>query len=1026
MPNNLGLAGAQPQKQARFAPIFTSRFFSGLVTNRSPLRDATTSRIVEKFYGQAGDALIAGSNVELTTKLTLARRPGLSVYDSHSYTVPDRFYEFKLFNSTTEEILVMIDTANTLYSLFGGVRTTAFTKSSGSGQSYMQSVGNILYFGDGIDNKKWLQTLNTWTASTPLGVGAYPFFSTFIIDSNGNIEQIIGTFVQASSITIASGLLTVGLTSNPIGVILQGDTITFPPTMTATFLENQNLVVTGVTSSALVFNYLNPAHTSYSGSESNITLEDINSGTPVTGTVLPTWSTVIPTYLNNFAGGQTYDNSVIWVNRGPTIENWGIDISKGYQIPQPSTNSPVNPYTMAGGSSSSSQSGYGSDNTSSTLSGFASQVVNNAPVTLSCGLSVNAVAVPVTIMGDELLSGNIVNLQYSIDSGSTWTTFYTQSWLATTSFSNLPTSVQVAGLTNIDTLQVKILTTSFAGGPGGSSTLTATLGVITATIGQVVTQWSASTTYTTGQMVVDSNGNVQTVSTGGTSAAAEPLWAKVLGGLTQDNTVVWTLTQLGSISAFNGGYRYAVALVNTLDNTVSNCTPLSPATGNFIGESYVILPPGDGLPPTQLIDPQADYVAIFRTTDGQSVPFLIPGEGNAPYTLTLTQYLQNGYHDSTNDTGLNNLIEGAIVGENTPPAQGAINLAYHLNCIFYSIGNIVYWTSGPTTPVGNGLNGTNPLNTDSMPSLVKRLVPTSSGMLVFTVSDVYLIQGSNTVSSPIQPALPILPGIGLLSYNALDLNGPIIGLFTTDNQFLLLDPSSGTTYAGLPIGDQLLLDNGTPGQNWNPANVYVAWHVQGMDQGWYVCDGLFGWYKLIQTPSPEGPGWTWAPFATLTGGAGAVQSIEITPGVHRLLVAPAGTGEILFRDLTVWTDNGTAYAANATIGSAVLVQPGQVAEVAFIVTDAVKIGTPISIGVLMDEALPYYTGPIDILTNWTSDPPNLPTSKSFYSQRFYMSELQNTTAACRHMQIQILFSPYDTVQNELLTITVFGAFSQEI
>ena len=120
MPNNLGLAGSQAQKQVRFAPIFTSRFFSGLWTNRSPLRDATTSRIVEKFYGQAGDALIAGNNVEISTKLTMVRRPGHTELDSNTYTSPDRFYEFKLFNASTEKILLMIDQANTLYSWYGG------------------------------------------------------------------------------------------------------------------------------------------------------------------------------------------------------------------------------------------------------------------------------------------------------------------------------------------------------------------------------------------------------------------------------------------------------------------------------------------------------------------------------------------------------------------------------------------------------------------------------------------------------------------------------------------------------------------------------------------------------------------------------------------------------------------------------------------------------------------------------------------------------------------------------------------
>src|SRR5579859_641919 len=122
MSNNLGLAGATPSKQPKFAPLYTGRWSSGLWTNRSPLRDATTSRIAEKFYGQAGDALIAGLNVEITNKLTLARRPGTSVYDSNSYTGVDRFYEFRLFDQNTETILLMIDQANALYSLSGGVK----------------------------------------------------------------------------------------------------------------------------------------------------------------------------------------------------------------------------------------------------------------------------------------------------------------------------------------------------------------------------------------------------------------------------------------------------------------------------------------------------------------------------------------------------------------------------------------------------------------------------------------------------------------------------------------------------------------------------------------------------------------------------------------------------------------------------------------------------------------------------------------------------------------------------------------
>jgi hypothetical protein len=913
MPSNLSLSGAQAQKQTRFAPIFTSRFFSGLWSNRSPLRDATTSRIVERYYGAAGDALIAGLNTEITTKLTLVRRPGTSLFDTfNTYDAPDRFYEFKLFGPTTEQINVMIDESNVLYSYYNGERTTVFNKSA-AGQAFMQSVGNILYFGDGSDNKKWQQTLFEWTAETPLGTGTTPFFTTYYIDFSGNIQQLIGTNVPITETILTAPtpttgpVLTIDSSVTLSNIVAVGDVITFPSTMATSWLRYQSATILSITGMTMVVQYPLPYLVAPGTQAETVSGIVYNGGTPTTGTTEPNatgstqFNTAVtttgggaPTYVGTVVGNQTVDGSAVWQNRSNPVQNWGLSN------------------------------------------------INNAPI------------IPL---------------------------------------------------------------------PSASSG-----------IGDALDQipfYEPNASYGTGAYVVDTNNNIQKATTGGSSGLAAPVFNTILGQTTTDNTVTWTLEYIGAISATNGGWRYAVALVNTLDNTVSNCSSLTIPTGNFTGAQGVYLPPGAGLPTavsgTVSVDTQADYVAIFRTTDGQSLPFLIPSaSGVLSATLPLDQYLQNGYTDTTPDVFLNNLVSGAIIGENTPPATGAINLAYHLGCIWYSIGNVVYWTSGPATPVGNGLNGTNPLNTDSMASLVKRLVPTATGMLVFTVSDVYLIQGSNTASSPIQPAVPILPGIGLLSYNALDLNGPLIGLFTTDNQFLILDPSNGTTFAGLPIGDQLLLNNGNPGQSWNPANVYVAWHVQGMDQAWYLCDGVNGWYKLIPTPSPEGPGYTWAPFAAITGGAGTVQSVEVTPGVHRLLIGPTGSGSVLERNLNVWTDNGVAYPANATVGSAVLTQPGQVATVAHIVTDCVRIGSPISLGILVDEALPYYTGPIDILNNWVFDPPGLKQSKSFWSQRFYLSELEDESATMRHCQIQILFDPSDTVQNEIQTLTIFGSYLQEI
>ena len=89
MPGAFPLAGASPNnKPPRYAALYSSRSYSGLVTNRSPLRSAG-SAYEERYLGTRSDALIDGGNCEITPKLTLARRPGNPVYNSNtsvSYT----------------------------------------------------------------------------------------------------------------------------------------------------------------------------------------------------------------------------------------------------------------------------------------------------------------------------------------------------------------------------------------------------------------------------------------------------------------------------------------------------------------------------------------------------------------------------------------------------------------------------------------------------------------------------------------------------------------------------------------------------------------------------------------------------------------------------------------------------------------------------------------------------------------------------------------------------------------------------
>ena len=52
--------------------------------------------------------------------------------------------------------------------------------------------------------------------------------------------------------------------------------------------------------------------------------------------------------------------------------------------------------------------------------------------------------------------------------------------------------------------------------------------------------WKASTAFDQGQFIADSNSNLQTVTTAGTSAATEPKWNKVYGGTTTDGSITWS------------------------------------------------------------------------------------------------------------------------------------------------------------------------------------------------------------------------------------------------------------------------------------------------------------------------------------------------------------------------------------------------------------------------------------------------------------------------------------------------------
>ncbi|MGA3132223.1 MAG: hypothetical protein ABSD59_15560 [Terracidiphilus sp.] len=79
--------------------------------------------------------------------------------------------------------------------------------------------------------------------------------------------------------------------------------------------------------------------------------------------------------------------------------------------------------------------------------------------------------------------------------------------------------------------------TSGSAAPGWNSTTTIDNAVTWTSAGN--TPWQQSTTYSVGQAIIDPNGNIQVVVTGGESGSSAPTWNKIPGQNTTDNQVTW-------------------------------------------------------------------------------------------------------------------------------------------------------------------------------------------------------------------------------------------------------------------------------------------------------------------------------------------------------------------------------------------------------------------------------------------------------------------------------------------------------
>ncbi len=510
------------------------------------------------------------------------------------------------------------------------------------------------------------------------------------------------------------------------------------------------------------------------------------------------------------------------------------------------------------------------------------------------------------------------------------------------------------------------------------------------------TDIGANVAVTTTQTITDGNGNVQAVARSGKSGTSAPTWATAAGSATNDGGAQWVNQGPLSISPSSSGDWFYAYAFKSADGHVGTASPLAGPIA--LPANSLIQLQGRGSD-----DPQVTTIEIYRSVQqfGGASPgsLYLLGEVDAPAGGTNGTWT---YRDTTPDARLNNFISASLAHAGDPAPAGLTETVYHVGRMWGVSGNRIYFSGGPDTLNGNGNEAWPPANVFVFPGPVQRIVPQASGMLVFTADAMYAIRGADLTSFYAQL---YQDDFGVRSPNAVSTMGSAVYAFTTDGQLCVIGPA-GIREAGFAVGDLL--------EQFSPAAAYIAAHRAGTrDKALYICDGSATIYRMNPTQPPEGNA-AWSPKAHPVGGVAALASIEVSPGVMRLLMSQPGSGVVLMRDLGTFTDNGAVYPASLTVGSLVLAEPGQLAELESITIESQAVGTEPVIAVLLDEI----SGTFTTLGQSVSDPPQLPASQSVYAQRFYLSQA-SIPSLCRHLQVQVSWAE-EAQQNTLLSLSIFG------
>jgi hypothetical protein len=562
-----------------------------------------------------------------------------------------------------------------------------------------------------------------------------------------------------------------------------------------------------------------------------------------------------------------------------------------------------------------------------------------------------------------------------------------------------------------------------------------------------------------GSLVNGTNNFVQAVISSGTSGVAPPTWPTTTSSppTVSDGTITWQAIAAVSTNslAWSFGLAYSISYkARPLDdfyspaplgggqtppggtslgapfgsetNAISSASPVNQITGANTGAVNTIS--GD-----YSSDPQVDTIVIWRSADtasGAGDMFELTEIPNIPALAGISKWSFKDFLPSVANSiypGLNILLPAPVDSVNDPPLPTFLPMVYNYQRIWGANGQSVPFTGGPDTSVGNPNEAFK--ESDELPFLapVIRLVKSSQGIVTFLTDSIEMIGGGPATGT--FASVTMAPGVGLLSYNACDVFAGEIYFFSNDNMFRVITPSLNLSNFGFPLGDQFANQPafGTLDTTWDPSKVYVAVHQNGTDNCIFVADGSTGWYRLNPHQVPgaaQGPEPIWSPFAAITGGVKMVQSVEVSPGIKKLLAGGSTAGsQVLFRDLTVFTDNGSTYDAFFTMGSITLAHPGQIALLKFLEIDVSGVKTTPTVSYLLNEISGSFTSFVNGANGVPQfDPPTIygeTIIPSSYSPNRYYFSSNASLARCRHMQVKVDFGS-TSIGEELYSLTIFG------